>query len=176
MTFASIALVILLLLEKKTPQNLKIQAQNNLLYTRIDTIRYTKEDSIKYALNLPIKSSLWDTLRDIKHDKEGVDGYIPFFTDKQRSLHQKTISIQGYMYPLEAGSKIQKWFMLSYYPSASCFFCGAAGPETVLEVKSPKGIYFENDKMVKIKGKIMLNNTERQRLFYIIEEAVLVKE
>lgn len=142
------------------------------LPTRIDTA-YSAQDSINYALIPPIKSELWDTLRNIKYDKEGIYGHTPYFTEKHKALHGKKIKIQGYMHALEA-TRLQKWFMLSYYPSNACFFCGAAGVETAIEVKSPKGINFKQDKLITIQGTFYLNFDEPERLFYLIEGAELI--
>ncbi len=141
--------------------------------TRIDTA-YSAQDSINYALIPPIKSGLWDTLRDIKYDKEGIYGHTPHFTAKHQHLHGRQVKIQGYMHALES-TALQKWFMLSYFPSSACFFCGAAGPETAIEVKSPKGVIFKRDKLLTIQGKLYLNREEPERLFYIIEEGELVR-
>ncbi len=150
----------------------KSQAKKPIVPTRIDTVKYSAKDSVLYALIPPIKSGLWDTLRDIKHTKEGAFGYIPVFTEKHKALHGKKIKIQGYMHPLEA-DKLQKWFMLSYYPTYACFFCGASGPETIVEVKSPKGVLYQQDKIYTLRGTIYLNRDEPERLFYILEEARL---
>jgi hypothetical protein len=154
----------------------KKEAQNrkdiDLSKIRIDTVKYTAQDSINYALYEPIKSELWDTLRNIKYTKEGAYGHVPTFTDKHKALHGKEITIEGYMHPIDP-TDLQKWFMLSYYPSNACFFCGAAGPETAIEVKSPKGIIYKRDKRITIKGKIYMNYDEPERLFYIMEGAEL---
>lgn len=154
---------------KKAMTNAK---KDSIPTIRIDTVRYSKKDSVAYAMLPPIKSGLWDTLRDIKYTKEGVYSYKPEFTTKHKALHRKEITIQGYMHPLE-GDKVQKWFMLSYYPSYACFFCAAAGPETIVEVKSPRGILYEQDKVIKVHGTLNLNYDEPERLFYILEKATL---
>jgi hypothetical protein len=144
----------------------------DLTKIRIDTAgKYTAEDSIALALYEPIKSGLWDTLRDIKYEKEGVYGHVPLFTAKHKPLHGKYVRVEGYMHPIES-TELQKWFMLSYFPSSSCFFCGAAGPETAIEVKSPKGVMYKRDKRITLRGKLFLNYDEPERLFYILEEAV----
>lgn len=140
--------------------------------TRIDTA-YSAQDSVNYALFTPIKSELWEILMDLKYDKEGVYGHIPHFQQKHKALHKKQVAIEGYMHALEA-TPLQKWFMLSYFPSSACFFCGAAGPETAIEVKCPKGAIFKQDKRIKLKGILHLNVDEPERLFYVLEEAELL--
>ncbi|MEO1653743.1 MAG: hypothetical protein AAFU64_09370, partial [Bacteroidota bacterium] len=102
----------------------------------------------------------------------GVYGYVPNFSEQHYGLHNKTLVIEGYMYPLEE-SKLQKWFMLSYFPISTCFFCGAAGPESIVEVNSPKGIPQQNGK-IKVEGILELNTKEPERLFYILQDARLV--
>jgi hypothetical protein len=56
-----------------------------------------------------------------------------------------------------------------------CFFCGGAGPETVMEVQSTEPVKYTAEP-VTIKGKLVLNADDVNRLMYLLEEVVLVKE
>jgi hypothetical protein len=66
---------------------------------------------------------------------------------------------------------------LSKNPYTSCFFCGAAGPESVaciiLKTKAPK---LKVDKMVTVKGRLRLNETNTDMLNFILEEAEITEE
>lgn len=117
----------------------------------------------------PIKSEIWDQLLELDYQPMGVYGYIPSFTENHFQLNGKTLVLEGYMYPLDE-RKVQKWFMLSYFPISTCFFCGAAGPESIVEVNSPKGIPLQKGR-VKVKGKMVLNTDNPERLFYIFNDA-----
>lgn len=146
------------------------QKTNNTPSKQQAGIAYKPEvDTSYYQIETLVKSEIWDILQDIDYKSEGIYGYIPTFTNKHKALMEKNITIEGYIYPLET-AKIQKFFMLSALPVSACFFCGGAGPETVVEVNSPNGIPM-SDKLVKITGKLKLNTTEPERLFYILNEA-----
>lgn len=114
-------------------------------------------------------SKFWKACFDIRYKHKGAYGYYPKFTAKHWKFHQKEIEVSGYMYPLDTEKK-QTFFMLSFYPIQQCFFCGGAGPESIVEVNSPKGISLSS-KRIKVKGKLRLNTKEPQRLFYILDDA-----
>lgn len=115
---------------------------------------------------------LWKTLLSVKYIYT-KDAYIPKFTDKIKALDGKTVTIQGYMYPLEEAPK-HIFFMLSYYPVNMCFFCGGAGPESVIEANMKKALKHTN-RQIKLTGKLKLNATDRERLFYILLDAEVVE-
>jgi hypothetical protein len=129
----------------------------------------SKQDSLNPTIETPVQSALWDTLMDINYEQKSEYGYKPQFKLKHQRLNAQKVEIQGYMYPLEEGD-LQKFFMLSRNPVSSCFFCGGAGPETVIEVNSPKGIKM-SQKIIRLKGRLKLNTQEPERLFFILNEA-----
>ncbi len=129
----------------------------------------SEQDSLNFVIEVPIKSALWDTLMDISYEQKSEYGYKPQFKPKHQRLNAQKIEIQGYMYPLEEGN-LQKFFMLSRNPVSSCFFCGGAGPETVIEVNSPQGIKM-SQKPIHLRGVLKLNTQEPERLFFILNEA-----
>ncbi len=109
----------------------------------------------------------------IKPDPTGkYEVEYPEFGEKARSIDGKTISLKGYMVPLKEFTG-HKYFVLSAYPFNMCFFCGAAGPETVIEVYSKEEIDFTEDKIT-IKGKLKLNTNDPDHLMYLMEDAELV--
>lgn len=55
-----------------------------------------------------------------------------------------------------------------------CFFCGGAGPETVMEVEATEGIKYSADAII-IKGIMKLNDKDINRLMYKLVNAKLVK-
>lgn len=121
----------------------------------------------------PTKSETWKKLMDIEYEKISTYGYIPVFKDVQKEMDGSVITIEGFMYPLEETPK-QTIFILSFYPIASCFFCGGAGPESVVEVNAPNAIKYSR-KQVSIKGRLELNEDEPERLFYILQDAELAR-
>ncbi len=136
-----------------------------------DTI--AKGDTLWKAFKRKPQSSAWKAFFDIKYEHKGAYGYYPKFTAKHWQFHNKEIELMGYMYPLTEDKK-QTFFMLSFYPIQQCFFCGGAGPESIVEVNSYKGIRL-NSKRIKVKGKLTLNTKVPERLFYILDNATQVK-
>ena len=64
------------------------------------------------------------------------------------------------------------YYVLSKGPFASCFFCGAAGPETIVELSlKSKDKSFMMDEFATFKGYLKLNSDDIYRCVYIIEFA-----
>ncbi len=109
----------------------------------------------------------------IKSDPSGkYEIEYPEFGEKAKAIDGKVIALKGYMVPLKEFTG-HKYFVLSAYPFNMCFFCGAAGPETVIEVYSKEEIDFTEDKIT-IKGKLKLNVDDPDHLMYFMEDAFLV--
>ncbi|MGD1890470.1 MAG: DUF3299 domain-containing protein [Cyclobacteriaceae bacterium] len=78
----------------------------------------------------------WLTLTDVKFSRkyfEEVDEYLfyPEFGASVKALEGQEVYLQGYMFPI---APEENNFILSRYPFASCFFCGASGPESIVEL------------------------------------------
>jgi hypothetical protein len=98
---------------------------------------------------------------------------MPVFHDEVRALENKEIVVKGYIIPIE-GYKSHKEFIFSAFPYASCFFCGGAGPETVMEVEALEGIKYTTDP-IHIKGRLKLNDKDINSLMYKLTDVRLVK-
>lgn len=63
----------------------------------------------------------------------------------------KKITINGYFLDIDPDGE---WYVLSKNPFATCFFCGNAGPETVLELLGYENEKkkFKSDDMVEVTG------------------------
>ena len=99
---------------------------------------------------------------------------VPVFADDVKKLDGQEITIKGYIIPIE-GYKSHEEFVFSAFPYSMCFFCGGAGPETVMEVFASEAVKYTDDP-VTLKGKLELNNDDINRLIYSLHDAVLVKE
>ncbi len=124
-------------------------------------------------------SSVWKTLSKITYKKQydelmGFKIDVPVFSDQVKALSGKEIEIKGYIIPVE-GYKSHKEFIFSAFPYNMCFFCGGAGPETVMEVEAAEPIEYSAEQVV-LKGKLSLNDTDINRLMYLITDAVLVED
>ncbi len=130
------------------------------------------------AQDLKETISLWKTLSKITYTKE-YDEFLgfkidkPVFADEIKSLEGKEVIVKGYIIPVE-GYKGHKEFIFSAYPYNMCFFCGGAGPETVMEVEAKKDVQYTAEQ-VQLKGKLKLNADDINRLMYLLIEAELVQ-
>jgi hypothetical protein len=122
-------------------------------------------------------SLVWPKLYDVKFEK-GKDALgefdKPVFSAAAKSLSGKTITLPGYMVPFDSGMK-SNHFMLTSLPLNACFFCGVGGPETVIEVYS-KSISTYTEKPVEIRGVLKLNDTDPDKMIYILESAEVLGE
>jgi len=98
----------------------------------------------------------------------------PVFSAEVRSLNGKSVVLPGYIVPFENGMK-SSTFMLSSLPLNACFFCGVGGPETAVYVLSSKVVSY-TDKPVEIKGVLRLNDSDPDKLIYILENAEVLGE
>ena len=118
-------------------------------------------------------NSTWKTLSKITYKKEydemlGFKIDVPVFSQDVLALEGTEVTITGYIIPVE-GYKSHKEFIFSAYPYNMCFFCGGAGPETVMEVVALEEVPYTADP-VTIKGILRLNATDINRLMYALEE------
>lgn len=121
----------------------------------------------------------WKTLSRITYKKEfdelmGFKIDKPVFSNKVLALQDKEIIIKGYIIPVE-GYKSHNEFILSAFPYNMCFFCGGAGPETVMEVEAKEPVKYQAD-AIYLKGTLKLNADDINRLMYKIVDAVLTEE
>lgn len=132
-----------------------------------------------FALSQTAKEdNVWKTLAKISYKKEydelmGFKIDKPVFSETVRLLEGKELTIKGYIIPTD-GYKSHKEFVFSAFPYSMCFFCGGAGPETVMEVEAVEGIKYSAD-AVTIKGILKLNDKDINRLMYKLVNVKLVK-
>lgn len=122
--------------------------------------------------------NLWQALADLTFKKEydemlGFKVDVPVFSEALKALEGQEVTIKGYIIPVE-GYKSHTEFVFSAYPYNMCFFCGGAGPETVMEVYAAEAIKYTAEP-VTIKGKLELNDSDINRLIYALNDATLVK-
>ncbi|MBK8349489.1 MAG: DUF3299 domain-containing protein [Saprospiraceae bacterium] len=124
------------------------------------------------------EENVWKTLGKISYKKEydelmGFKIDKPVFSESVRSMENKEVTIKGYIIPVE-GYKSHKEFIFSAFPYSMCFFCGGAGPETVMEVEASEGVKYAADAIV-LKGTLKLNDKDINRLMYKLVNAKIVK-
>ncbi|HHS95488.1 MAG TPA: hypothetical protein ENJ45_02780 [Phaeodactylibacter sp.] len=124
-------------------------------------------------------NKIWNTLGKITFKKQydemmGFKVDVPVFSPEVKALDGKEIIIKGYIIPVE-GYKSHKEFVFSAFPYNMCFFCGGAGPETVMEISAIQDIKYTTEP-VTLKGKLSLNDSDINHLIYALTEVVLVEE
>ena len=122
---------------------------------------------------------IWKTLGKITYKKQydeimGFKIDLPVFSDPILALEGKEITLKGYIIPVE-GYKSHKEFIFSAFPYNMCFFCGGAGPETVMEVVASEPVEYTAEQIV-LKGKLRLNSEDINSLMYLLEDAVMVNK
>ncbi len=121
----------------------------------------------------------WNSLKDVKFADKWSDEYqayysIPEFGKQIKKLDGKKVIIRGYIIPLDV---VAGYYVLSANPYSSCFFCGQAGPESVIEIQLKK--QYDNlrmDQIVTFEGLLRLNPDDINQLVYILEKAELVEQ
>ena len=120
----------------------------------------------------------WQDLEDVEFSEvyvDEVDEYIlfPHFGLGVRELDAQEVVLSGYILALDPD---KGYYVLSKGPFASCFFCGAGGPETIVELslKSDKDSFYM-DEFTTIKGTLKLNIDDIYRCVYILENAEVNK-
>lgn len=124
------------------------------------------------------KENVWKTLGKITFKKEydelmGFKIDKPVFSEQVIALEGTEVTIKGYIIPVE-GYKSHEEFIFSAFPYNMCFFCGGAGPETVMEVVAKEPVKYSAEQVV-LKGRLTLNADDINRLMYALEDAELVE-
>lgn len=104
----------------------------------------------------------------------GMYFLYPKFPDELKALEGKEVSITGFYIPLEMNAS--NIAVISKFPNAECFFCGGAGPESVVVgyLKKKPGRRVKVDEIVTVKGKLKLNDSDLEELNFIIQDAELI--
>ncbi|EIM77702.1 hypothetical protein A3SI_05959 [Nitritalea halalkaliphila LW7] len=100
----------------------------------------------------------------------------PKFPDELMEYAGKEVEVTGFYIPLEMNDA--NIVVISKYPMAECFFCGGAGPESVvvgyLEKKPSRR--FKVDEIVTVKGRLQLNEDDIDELNFILKNASIYKK
>ena len=119
----------------------------------------------------------WKQLADVRYEAKyleafGAEYLTPVFGKTPKIYADKEVTITGYIIPVdeEAGA-----YIVSRNPYSSCYFCGNAGPETIVELWFPsnqKKKRYKMDQRMTFKGKLKLNDEDVNHFIYILEDAV----
>lgn len=110
------------------------------------------------------KSPLWATLRQTKIGVDDARGiFTARFPPSVKALAGKTISLSGFIMPLDAQSRGTHFLLSKYTPV--CAFCPPGEPNEVVEVHTAKPITFV-EKLVTVTGNFALENNGEKGLFF----------
>jgi len=122
----------------------------------LDTITWKQLGNIKFALK--------------KHPSYGEINF-PVVNAGLKKLLNKKIIIKGFIVPID-----NKNYAISKNVFASCFFCGKAGPETIMGIKFAKETpRLKTDLYVTLEGTFRYNEDNADDWIYHIENAVIIK-
>lgn len=123
----------------------------------------------------------WNTLAQVTFHKEFSETFgfevnvkPPEFSKELMALNGKEVLIKGYVIPVDVELGM---YMVSANPFANCFFCGNAGPETVVELFPTQTFpRFSTDQVVTFKGILQINTQgEMNAVPYQMFQATIVR-
>jgi hypothetical protein len=144
-----------------------------LLSFQSKNIEKTKSD---IAQNAIVSDSLtWKLLGQIKFIKKPHKEYgeidYPIVNEVLKKKSGKKISMSGFIVPIDNVN-----YALSKNVFASCFFCGKAGPETIMGIKFKAGkMKLKTDQYVTLEGNFRVNENNVEDWIYHIEDAIITK-
>lgn len=95
------------------------------------------------------------------------------FSEEVQALNNVEIEITGYVIPLDVSGDV---YVLSAFAFSSCFFCGGAGPETVMGMhftETPPRL--KTDEVIKVKGILKLHSDPGLEFHYMLEDAEIIE-
>ncbi len=125
-----------------------------------------------WLVQQPARLITWNDLTDVKFTRQFIkeeDMYflMPKFGERVKKLNGEKLRIKGYMIPVDPADKV---YILSARPMASCFFCGGAGPETIIQLNLKTKRKFKTDEVWIVEGKFRLNADNLEECNYILDE------
>ncbi len=135
----------------------------------------TENSSEEIFFNTKTDTINWKLLSMIKFIKKTDINYgevmFPVASPLLKEKNKKKIAISGFIIPIDSEN-----YALSKNVFAACFFCGQAGPETIMGIKfkgnAPK---LKTDQYVTLEGNFRINENDPDDWIYHIEDAVIVK-
>ena len=161
-----------------------------MTFSSDENFKITNSESLQQAGFLPsanfsvidnktfvvVDTITWKQLAAIKFLKKKHKDYpegvmFPLVNSTLKAKNKKKIAVSGFIVPIDNTT-----YALSKNVFASCFFCGAAGPETIMGIKfrgiTPK---LKTDQYVTLEGNFRINENDVEDWIYHIEDAVIVK-
>ena len=157
-----------------SPEGLATKKQiQNVGYAK--SVNLTADEASTTALSTDNTELTWQLLSDVEFKDvflEELQAYYwkPTFGPTVEAAEGKDFYITGYVIPVDTD---EDFYVLSRYPFANCFFCGGAGPETVVDLQfdGPSPREYTTDERLTFAGKLKLNSDDIYQMNYIIKGA-----
>lgn len=140
----------------------------------VDNVVAAEDLSVSIQNADGLEELTWKQLTDVEFKDvyvEELDAYYwkPTFGANVKALAGREVYITGYIIPVDYD---ENFYVLSRYPFANCFFCGGAGPESVVDLRfKDENRMYETDERLTFRGKLALNADDVYQMNYILEGA-----
>ena len=116
----------------------------------------------------------WDLLGrvEVKYEQDlarNVWWMVANFEEELRAMDGQRIRIRGYLIPTSVSGNM---VVVSAFPMASCFFCGGAGPESMIEVFPSQKLRFSTDDFVELEGILHLVERSEGGLYRLTQARI----
>lgn len=128
-----------------------------------------------YVCAIAQEANFWHVLAEVGFKKTKMAGgemEVPIFSAHLKEYHGKKIKLKGFVIPVSETGDESK-FMLSSLPFNVCYFCGAAGPETIVEVEANQKVKFTSQ-VIWMEGILYLNEKDPDHHIYILKSARII--
>jgi hypothetical protein len=119
--------------------------------------------------------NFWQVLAEVGFKKTQLatgEMEVPVFSNHLKTYYGKKIKLKGFVIPVSETGDESK-FMLSSLPFNVCYFCGAAGPETIVEVETNQKVKFTSA-AIWMEGILFLNEKDPDHHIYILKSARII--
>ncbi len=138
-------------------------------------IAATETGTSESAAPADFRELTWAELADVDFKDvylEELDSYYwkPEFGPQVMAAESQDVYITGYVIPVDLD---EDFYVLSRYPFANCFFCGGAGPESVVDLRFKDSGHrtYQTDERLTFHGNLRLNADDVYQMNYILEGA-----
>lgn len=140
----------------------------------LDNVVAAEDLGVHIANSDGLEELTWKALTDVEFEDvyvEELDAYYwkPTFGEGVIAMKGRDVYITGYIIPVDYD---ENFYVLSRYPFANCFFCGGAGPESVVDLRfKDENRVYQTDERLTFRGSLALNADDVYQMNYILIDA-----
>ncbi|SEK60611.1 hypothetical protein [Parapedobacter koreensis] len=143
------------------------------------TVRAQEADPNHLVDHKPLMNAVWETFDELMYKvthKDGQTIYTPHFPESLKRLDGKTVTLKGYMVPIEPRRR-HNVFLLSVLPVYQCMFCGQNGIPPMAEITMADNTKLTfGEEPITIKGTVFLNGKDENRAEIQLHGAIKLQE